>query len=328
MPGTEQTLQRLAEIPNLHVSAGTLLAPRTRFGIGGPADIYAETARVESLVDAVRLIQAAGLDYAVIGSGTNLIVSDQGFRGAVLRFTASRILEDSSRIRVEAGAELQTLVDFAIGRGLQGLETLAGIPGSVGGAIHGNAGAYGHSVCELVCEVHFFDGHRLRIFENQECEFGYRESIFKRHKDWIIFSVDLALKTAEAQELRSRANEILEVRYRKFPPTLKCAGSIFKNLVFAELPPAVAGLVPPEAIREGKVPAAYFLDQTGAKGTGKGDIRVTDYHANLFYNAGAGAARDLCALIGELRQRVGERFGLELEEEVQYLGFKESGELR
>jgi UDP-N-acetylmuramate dehydrogenase len=325
MPGTEETLRRLAEIPNLHVSAGTLLAPRTRLGIGGPADIYAETARVESVVDAVRLIKAAGLDYAVIGSGTNLIVSDEGFRGAVLRFTASRILEDSSRIRVEAGAELQTLMDFAIGRGLQGLETLAGIPGSVGGAIHGNAGAYGHSVCELVREVHFFDGHRLRIFENQECEFGYRESIFKRHANWIIFSADLALKTAEAQELRRRADQILDVRNRKFPPTLKCAGSIFKNLVFAELPPAVAGLVPPEAIREGKVPAAYFLEQTGAKGMAKGDIRVADYHANLMYNAGAGTARDLCALIGELRQRVRERFGLELEEEVQYLGFKESG---
>jgi len=101
---------------------------------------------------------------------------------------------------------------------------------------------------------------------------------------------------------------------------MKCAGSVFKNLLVAELPPAVAAAVPPEVVREGKIPAAYFLEQVGAKGLSRGDIRVADYHANLLYNAGSGTARDLRALIAELRSRVRDRFGFSLVEEVQYVG--------
>jgi UDP-N-acetylmuramate dehydrogenase len=242
----------------------------------------------------------------------------------VLRFSGDRISGEGERILVEAGAELQSLVDFAIGRGRKGLETLAGIPGWVGGAIYGNAGAYGHSISEVVRRVRFADGERVRTFENQECEFHYRESIFKRRKEWIIFSADLALETADAGELRRIAEEILAVRNQKYPPAMKCAGSIFKNLLFEELPAPVARMVPEEVIREGKVPAAYFLEQAGAKGVSRGDIRVAEYHANLIYNAGAGRAQDLVELIAELKARVRERFGLELEEEVQYVGFEKS----
>jgi UDP-N-acetylmuramate dehydrogenase len=112
----------------------------------------------------------------------------------------------------------------------------------------------------------------------------------------------------------------VKVRNEKFPVTMKCAGSIFKNLLLKELPPAVAAQVPVSAVREGKVPAAWFLEQVGAKGMQRGDIHVATYHANLIYNAGAGTAAELCALIQELKARVRERFGMELEEEVQYVG--------
>ncbi len=107
---------------------------------------------------------------------------------------------------------------------------------------------------------------------------------------------------------------------------MKCAGSVFKNLLLAELPPAVSGRVPPAVVREGKVAAAWFLEQVGAKGMVRGGIRVADYHANLLYNAGAGTARELCALIRELKSRVRTRFGFELEEEVQYVGLRRSDE--
>jgi UDP-N-acetylmuramate dehydrogenase len=110
------------------------------------------------------------------------------------------------------------------------------------------------------------------------------------------------------------------VRNQKFPVTMKCAGSIFKNLLLLELPAGVAAQVPAAAVREGKVPAAWFLDQVGAKGMKRGEIHVATYHANLIYNAGAGTAAELCALIAELKARVRERFGIDLEEEVQYVG--------
>jgi len=149
--------------------------------------------------------------------------------------------------------------------------------------------------------------------------------VFKRYKDWIVFSTRLALEAADATQLRRAADDILMVRNEKFPITMKCAGSVFKNLLLNDLPEPVAAQVPAATVREGKVPAAYFLEQVGAKGMQRGDIHVAGYHANLIYNAGEGTARDLCALIGDLKARVRRRFGVELEEEVQYVGFGPNG---
>jgi UDP-N-acetylmuramate dehydrogenase len=130
----------------------------------------------------------------------------------------------------------------------------------------------------------------------------------------------LHLTRADAGALRQTADDIVKVRNEKFPVTMKCAGSIFKNFLLAELPPAVAAGVPGNVIREGKVPAAYFLEQAGAKGMSRGNIHVAGYHANLIYNAGGGSAVDLRALIEELKARVRRQFAVELEEEVQYVG--------
>ena len=320
MPTTEETQLRLAGIPNLAVSASTPLSLYTRFGIGGPADLFAETRDENAFVAAIAASRASGTAVMVTGGGTNLIVSDSGFRGLVLRFADDTLSADRDRVTAGAGAALQDLVDFANRRGLKGLETLAGIPGWVGAAVYGNAGAYGHSISERVRAVRFFDGSAVRSFDHGQCEFAYRESIFKRHKDWVIFSAELRMDAADAAELERTSADILKVRNEKFPPTMKCAGSIFKNFLLKELPPKVAGLVPANVVREGKVPAAWFLEQVGAKGMRLGGIQVADYHANLIYNAGEGTARELCAVIAELKGRVRERFGIEVEEEVQYVG--------
>ncbi len=320
MPATEETHASLAAIPNLTVSRDVPLSRYTRFGIGGPADLYAETCSIDAFVDAVAAARASGMPVVVIGDGTNLIVSDAGFRGIVLRYRADRLQASGNCIAADAGAVLQDLVDFAIARGLKGLETLAGIPGSVGAAVYGNAGAYGHSISERVTGVRFFDGAGVRVIRNDQCEFQYRESVFKRHKEWIIFSTELALDPANAAELRRTADDIMRIRNEKFPVTMKCAGSIFKNLLLSNLPVAVAAAVPTAVVREGKIPSAYFLEQVGAKGMRRGDIHVATYHANLIYNGGEGTAADLRALIAELKSRVAQRFGIELEEEVQYVG--------
>jgi UDP-N-acetylmuramate dehydrogenase len=321
MPVPHSTLQRLAQIPNLTISEHTLLSLYTRFGIGGPADLYIETTDEQSFIAVLNVLRASGAELAVIGGGTNLIVSDAGFRGVVLRLTSGNISSHGRTVTAQAGAELQALVDYAIRHGLRGIETMTGIPGSVGAAIYGNAGAYGHSINEVVRRVRFFDGSAIRTFSNAECEFHYRESVFKRHKDWIIFSTELELSLAPADELQNIADGILKVRLEKYPASMKCAGSIFKNLILAELPESVQRQVPERVVREGKVPSAYFLEQVGAKGIQNGGIRVAEYHANLIFNAGDGTARELCEIIGDLKSRVQNRFGLTLEEEVQYIGF-------
>jgi UDP-N-acetylmuramate dehydrogenase len=320
MPVPSETIHRLANLPNVTISQGALLSQYTRFGIGGPAEVYFETPDQQSFMEALHIARSAASEHVVIGGGTNLIVADAGFPGIVLRFTASGIESQGVCVSVAAGAELQALVDHCIGLGLRGMETMTGIPGSVGAAVYGNAGAYGHSIDERICQVRFFDGSAIRLFRNAECEFHYRESIFKRHKDWIVFSVDLDMDVASSAELRQTADDIFKIRLEKYPATMRCAGSIFKNLILAELAPAVQKQVPERVIREGKVPSAYFLEQVGAKGMQKGDIRVADYHANLIYNAGHGTAHQVCEIINDLKSRVDRQFGLSLEEEVQYVG--------
>lgn len=318
----EETKQRLARIPDLNISEGALLSRYTRFSIGGPAGLLIATSNETSFIEALKAARAGGHNYVVIGDGTNLIVCDAGFRGVVLRFTAAAIRNTGACVEAAAGAELQHLVDYSIGEGLQGIETMTGIPGTVGAAVYGNAGAYGHSIMERVNQVRFFDGAAIRVFDNSQCEFGYRDSVFKRHKDWIIFSTGLHMDRAPAEELSRTAQGILTIRTEKYPPTMKCAGSIFKNLILGDLPAQVQSRVPTRVIREGKVPSAYFLEEVGAKGMKNGDIHVAEYHANLIYNAGEGTARQLREVIGELKARVNARFGLLLEEEVQYVGFE------
>src|SRR5215471_8743291 len=216
MSSAEETRLRLAEIPNVTVSPNVPLSRYTRFAIGGPADVFAETCSEDAFIAAAR---ATNIPVMMIGGGTNLIVSDEGFRGLVIRFRDDRLSADTACIQVGAGAVLQDLVDFANRRGLKGLETLAGIPGWTGAAVYGNAGAYGHSISERIVSVRFFDGESVRDFDNAACEFTYRESIFKRHEDWIIFSAALDLTPDDAGALEKISADILRIRNEKFPPT-------------------------------------------------------------------------------------------------------------
>ena len=203
MPSTEEMRSHLAAIPNLTVLPGAPLSRYTRFGIGGPADLYAETEDARASPLRWKRRRRADCPLMVIGDGTNLIVSDAGFRGIVLRYRASSLAAEGNRVTADAGAVLQDLVDFTIARGLKGLETLSGIPGSVGAAIYGNAGAYGHSIAERVTAVTFYDGSAFCARSTtRPCEFHYRESIFKRCKEWIIFSTELVLDSADAAALR------------------------------------------------------------------------------------------------------------------------------
>lgn len=291
------------------------LSAYTRFGLGGPARELIDASTPEELGAALE-----HRPHTLIGGGSNLVIADEGFPGAVIRYTARDLHIDGQFIRVGAGAVLQTLVDAAVEAGLAGLHTMTGIPGWVGGAVYGNAGAYGHSIHEFIESVRYFDGARAREIGNAECRFRYRESIFKERKDWVVLDATLRLpRAADPAKTRAEADRILKIRNEKYPPELKCAGSIFKNLILEELPEAIREQVPPGVVREGKVPSAYFLEQVGAKGMFAGEIRVADYHANLIYNAGGGTAAQVRHLIELLKSLVLEHYGLSLEEEVQYI---------
>jgi UDP-N-acetylmuramate dehydrogenase len=316
--------KRLAAIPNACVLVNTELANYTRFAIGGPAALFFDTACETAFIEALRTMASLAVPQLVIGGGTNLVVADAGFPGVILRYTGAAIRPQKQLLEVQAGAVLQDVVDRSIELSLKGLETMTGIPGYLGGAVYGNAGAYGHSIQELVREVRVLASGAIVTLNNEDCGFRYRTSVFKEQKGSIILSARLEFSVHERGELEHTARDIRTLRDAKYPPAMKCAGSIFKNLLVAELPASVAAQIPAKVIREGKAPSAWFLEQTGAKGMRRGDIQVADYHANLIYNDGAGTASDLVAVIEELKARVADRFGFELEEEVQYVGFDDA----
>jgi UDP-N-acetylmuramate dehydrogenase len=316
---THALVSPLSAIPGLELRADVPLSSVTRFAIGGPALWLVDVSTEAALIAALEAIHLSGLPYGLIGGGTNLIASDAGFAGFVLRFTGRGVSFDGSQVEVEGGTVLQDLVDASIGQGLGGLETMTGIPGWVGGAIYGNAGAYGHSIQERVESVRYFAGDSVRVMDRAQCGFHYRESVFKQHKDWVILAAKLQLEPADRAELQAAADGILKIRNAKYPPSMRCAGSIFKNLFLSEISEPLRSQIPAEVIREGKVPAAYFLDVAGAKGMQQGGIQVADYHANLLYNRGGATAGEVHGVIQALKARVLQRFGLELEEEVQYL---------
>jgi len=315
-----ETASRLSAISDARILQGVPLSSYTRFGMGGPASLLFDTASEAAFVEALAVVAQSEEAHVVIGGGTNLVVADAGFKGIVLRYTGGKIERHGSAWTAQAGAVLQSVVDASIEQGLKGLETMTGIPGYLGGAVYGNAGAYGRSIHEMAEKVRFCVSGNIKEFDNAACQFQYRDSIFKAHKDWVILSATLRLTEGDPAELARQAAEIRAIRDEKYPPAMKCAGSIFKNLIAAHLPPHVQALIPPRQIREGKIASAWFLEQTGVKGLRRGDIQVASYHANLIYNDGQGTAADLVWVINELKHRVREQFGFDIEEEVQYVG--------
>lgn len=319
--GERTLVDELMRIPGLQLLPAEPLARHTRFALGGPARLLLDALTVAALHSALAILRESEHPFLLMGGGTNLIVADSGFDGVVLRYRGDRLRRLHHELIIGAGADLETLVDASVATGLAGLECLKRIPGWVGAAIYGNAGAYGQQISDRLVSVTFHDGLAVRQLPRDGCGFRYRSSLFKEHRDWVILEAAFALDPGDPSALAARAEEIRAIRDEKFPPTMRCAGSIFKNLILAALPPAAQRQVPTAVVKGGKVPAAWFLEQVQAKGLSRGGIHVARYHANLLYNDGHGQTAELVGLIDELKGRVAAAFGISLEEEVQYVGF-------
>ena len=295
-----------------------VLAPHTNFRIGGPADLLVEVKNSSEILEAISYSQEKGIKFVVVGDGKNILVSDEGFRGLVIKITGGSLEIQGNKIICDAGANLNDVIKASVESGLSGMETLSGIPGSVGGAVFGNAGAYGQSISDVVGSVEIFDGRDTRIIKKGECEFGYRDSVFKR-KPWIVLRVTLDLVPSKEQELLEISRPILETRAKKFPWDMKCAGSYFKNVLVRELSEEVLGGIDKSKIIGGKIPAGYLLDSVGARGMSVGGIRVRDSHSNILFNDGSGSAKEVIELADRLKMLVKKKFGITLEEEVRYI---------
>ncbi len=304
---------------------GEPLRHHTTFRIGGPADFYFAARTADELVTALRTAHALELPVFLLGGGSNLLVSDDGFRGLVLRNAIDAVEFDGTAAQVGCGADFLDFIYQCRDRSLAGLEFAAGIPGSIGGALYGNAGCYGKDIGSFTVEatIATFDGARVETKPASWFEFAYRDSRLKREPH-VLLTCLIQLARGERDAIQREIDEKLEIRRVKHPqwrmePT---AGSYFKNL-----PPdwQVPGAKHSPGTR--RVPAGQLLDDVGCRGLRVGDAMVFAKHANILVNAGHATAREVLELAEMMKARVRERFGVTLEEEVMFLGKRPPGTL-
>ncbi len=282
------------------------LAGHAHFRIGGPADYFFTAFTVSELVQAVKLAGEKNCPFFILGGGYNILFDDEGYRGLIIKNSIYGITRlNREEFQIFSGTSLPDLIRFCIREGLGGAEFLAGIPGTFGGAVFGNAGAFNHAVEELISRVILLRKNGLtRILDRKDLRFGYRNSILKKTGEPVL-DVVLRLKEKECEQVRDEVEMNLAARKGKHPPWgIACAGSYFKNPV---LPSGK------------KVPAGYLLEKAGAKKLKVGDAAVYRKHANFIINRGNASCRDVQALAEEMRRRVKNKFDFDLEEEVIYL---------
>ena len=297
------------------------LARYTTTKVGGKADIFIVCRKEEELIKVFNFVMKNNIDYLIIGGGSNLLISDEGFKGVVILNEVKKILLKGESIFAKSGTYLSQLVSFSAAKSLTGIEELAGIPGTVGGAIYGNAGAYGKSASCLLTKVKIADGKKVYWINKSKIDFSYRESSFKKDKK-LILEAEFKLKKTEKKKVLEKYKKIIKDRAIKYKKGLYCPGSFFKNIEANDIPQDILKMIPLEKIVYGKIPAGNLLESVSAKGLRKGDVEVSEKHANFFINKGKGKAKDYYDLAMSLREKVFEKFGINLEPEVQIIGFK------
>lgn len=274
----------------------------TTFRIGGPADVYAAPKNAEQIAALIRVCREDGIPYYVVGNGSNLLVKDGGYRGVIIQIfkNMNEIRVEGTRIHAQAGALLSRIAARALDAGLTGLECESGIPGTLGGAVVMNAGAYGGEMKDVLesATVLTAEGDILTL-TNEELELGYRTSIILK-KQYIVLEAVLGLEAGDPEAIRSRMNELKEQRVSKQPLEYPSAGSTFKR---------------PEGYFAGKL-----IQDAGLKGYRVGGAEVSMKHSGFVINADHATAQDVLTLIADVQRIVKEQFQVELEPEVRIIG--------
>ncbi len=305
IPVTTLPLDRLRSVFSENMQTDVSLARFTAVRVGGPADVLVTVNSVDELEMTVKELWAMDIPYFILGGGSNMLVSDAGVRGVVVinRARGIRFNDDASppSVWAESGANFGNVARRAAARGLSGLEWAAGIPGTVGGAVFGNAGAHGGDVAGSLemAEILHQDG-RKEHWSVEEMGFAYRSSCLKREKlAAIILSASFTLANSTPDEVQKQMDEYSSFRHRTQPPGASM-GSMFKN--------------PPGDY------AGRLIEEAGLKGTRVGQAEISSLHANFFVNHGEATADDIYSLIKLARETVAEKFDVQLELEIEFIG--------
>ncbi len=295
----------LSDIKNFfrgYIAINEPMSKYTSMRVGGPADYYIEPADKQDLVEIALYFQKNNYPYLMLGRGSNMIISDEGIRCAAINLESSlsNIRMEGDMVIAEAGVHLSKFVDFCIQQELAGVEMLAGIPGSVGGAIVMNAGAHGGETADHIVEIEIMRDGRIQIVKKEDAGFSYRRSSFGND---IVLSASFLLPKGDKEELTRRRRELILKRNTTQPLTLPNAGSMFKN---------------PHGTF-----AAKLVEQAGLKGKRVGNAQISEKHANFIVNLGDAKASDVLTLVDLVRRTVHQNTGVLLELEVKLVGFPE-----
>ena len=300
------------------------LAPYTTFKIGGPARVFCEAKNEEEIFEALKFAQEKELPVFFLGGGSNVLVSDKGFDGLVIKISNFKFQISNFSITCDSGCLLNSIVSESVKSGLSGLEWAAGIPGTIGGAVRGNAGAFGGAMSEIVESAKILEmpNFKSEILNNRDCEFDYRNSIFKKNPNLIILSVKLKLKKGNKTESEKKIKEILAKRKEKQPMEFPSPGSFFKNPIAKD-----KKLIQQfetdtgQKLKDNKIPTPWLIEEVGLKGKKIGGAMVSEKHANFIVNTGNATAEDIVVLAAIIKTKVRNKFGIQLQEEVQMVGF-------
>lgn len=298
--------------------ANVALAKHSSFKIGGPAQFLVEVSDAQNLAGLLGYLSGEGVDFFVLGGGSNVLFPDDGLPGVVIKFIGQKMSRQGDEIKAESGVALAALVDFSIKESLAGFEWAAGIPGSVGGAVRGNAGAkYAFTGAEMKDSVAtvtvWRDGEVIDI-NNKECAFGYRDSVFKHNRD-VVIAAAIALKPGNKTESLLMTQKIIAERRGK-QSSEPSAGSFFKN-VFLEEWKRDQKELPERFLNYKKIAAGWLVEQAGLKGYRDGNAMVSATHANFIINCGGATQADVLKVVDKVQSEVYNTFGIHLEPEVQ-----------
>jgi len=295
-------LEEIREIVKGEILINEPLAKYSTFKIGGPADIYIAPRDVDELLRLIQYLREEGIDFIILGNGSNVLISDEGFRGAVINLEAGLnfIKIEGEYVVAGAGVKLAKFVDFCIENGFRGVEMMAGIPGTLGGAIVMNAGAYSAEISDHLVDVDVIRDLNLVRLKKEECGFGYRTSNLTKD---VVIQARFKFPPGDIEEMKRRRREILIKRNQAQPVNFPNVGSIFKN--------------PPGNY------AGKLIEEAGLKGIQIGGAQISEKHANFIINKGNATASDVLELIKLAQRKVYEKFGVKLELEVRLIGFEE-----
>lgn len=304
------------------------LAKHVNIHVGGPADFYVEARSSDEIVAAVEAALADGLPYVVLGMGSNTLPSDEGFRGLVIQASNRTWSIEGTRVYAEAGVPSAFLARKTAEAGLTGLEWAVSLPGSIGGAVRGNAGCFGGETKDELESVDALrvDGGRVErvTYTPGECRFSYRDSSFKHNKD-IVLDIEFELESSSKEECLAKIEAVLAKRKLEQPSDNPSAGCMFKNFEYQD-EVAISKLkkrlpVPEKFLSAKRIPAGWLIEQAGLKGKSIGGAQISGMHGNFLVNHGYATASDVLQLISLIKTRIRDEFGIQLEEEVQLLGF-------